>query len=112
MKLERERQEKIKQNLQGREKELKHQHCDENSSRDDTRAFSISTTSTTPIVVETETSQHSSNIFKSTNLMMDSFEKLWEKANQDVDLAMLSNTSFATSSSRQGMCSLSLSLVL
>ena len=40
--------------------------------------------------------------FSSSDLMMASFEKLWEKANQDADLAMLSNTSsFATSSTQR-----------
>ena len=64
----------------------------------------------TPVVLDKETDEKEtvekqsvvSKNFSSSDLMMASFEKLWEKANQDADLAMLSNTSsFATSSTQR-----------
>ena len=101
LKLERERQEQTQRRIQERENELKQMQIQQSSDSNLSRIFF-------PVVgdevVKEKAEKHTvvSQNINSSDLMMASFEKLWEKANQDADLAMLSDaSSFSTSSTQR-----------
>ena len=65
------------------------------------RSPTTSGTKTSIIDTKTSTNLATSKDFSSSSLMMASFEKLWEQANQDADLAMLASTECVSSSSHR-----------